>query len=365
MKKKPVAAPGSPNAFLGELKTLKPGIDAAIEKTAPRAFSRREFDATFGKPRYAYLCGEATSSLSQPIWDLLDRGGKRWRPAFMLLVIGALGKNPSKFMEYAPIPEVVHNGSLMVDDIEDGSEMRRGKPCTHKIFGVDIAINAGNAMYYLPLLALFRNRKKLGARKLAELLEVYSQEMVNLSMGQGTDIFWHNNPSKAASEGEYLQMCAFKTGTLARMAAKMGAILAGGTPRQVDAAGKYAEAIGVAFQIQDDVLNLVANEREYGKEIGGDISEAKQTLVVIHSLAHSSVPNRFRLMQILKMHTRDPQLISEAIRLLDASGSIEFARKKARLLVEGAWRDFEKKFPRSASKEKLRAFADFLVERSL
>ncbi len=259
---------------------------------------------------------------------------------------------------------VVHN-SLMEDDIEDGSEMRRGKPCTHKLFGIDVAINAGNAMYYLPLLSVFKHKRALGSKKVSQLLEVYSREMINLSLGQGTDIYWHGNASKRPSEKEYLQMCAFKTGTLARMAAKMGAILADGTSRQIEAAGSYAEAIGVAFQIQDDVLNLVAEEEEYGKEIGGDVSEAKQTLIAIHSLANSSAPNKARLLEILRMHSKDPAIIREAIRLLVQSGSIEFAGNKAKELVESAWKQFEKQFPKSPAREKLRAFADFLVERRL
>ncbi len=366
LKKKKSIEREEKNGFLKVLQAFKPRVDAAIEKVVPRKYGKKEFEfATGGAPRYAFLCEEATKALSEPIWDLLDRGGKRWRPALMLLVIEALGKKPEKFLDFAAIPEVVHNGSLMEDDIEDGSEMRRGKPCTHKLFGIDVAINAGNAMYYLPLLSVFKHKRALGAKKVSQLLEVYSREMINLSLGQGTDIYWHGNAPKRPSQQEYLQMCAFKTGTLARMAAKMGAILADGTEKQVGAAGIYAEAIGVAFQIQDDVLNLVADEQEYGKEIGGDISEAKQTLIVIHSLAHSSAPNKARLLEILKMHSKDPAIIREAIRLLGQPGSIKYAEKKARELVEDAWKQFEKQFPKSHAREKLRAFADFLVERRL
>jgi geranylgeranyl diphosphate synthase type I len=102
-----------------------------------------------------------------------------------------LGKNPEDFVDFAIIPEVIHNGTLMVDDIEDSSEFRRGKPCTYKIYGLDIAINAGNAMYYLPLLPLIKNKEKISKEKLCKIYEIYVQEMINLSLGQAMDISWH------------------------------------------------------------------------------------------------------------------------------------------------------------------------------
>ncbi|NIV44480.1 MAG: polyprenyl synthetase family protein, partial [Gammaproteobacteria bacterium] len=97
-------------------------------------------------------------AIAQPMWDFLERGGKRWRPALFLLVIEALGEDSEKFLDFAIIPEVIHNGTIMVDDVEDDSTFRRGKPCTHRIFGIDIAVNTGNAMYFLPLLTLIKNK---------------------------------------------------------------------------------------------------------------------------------------------------------------------------------------------------------------
>ncbi len=345
------------------MSSLKPKVDASIEKTIARKYGKREFEFLAGKPAYGYLLSECDGSLAAPIWDLLDRGGKRWRPALMLLVIGGFGKKPENFLQYACVPEVVHNGSLMVDDIEDNSDLRRGKPCTHHLFGVDIAINAGNAMYYLPLLPILKNRKSLGDKKYSDLMDAYVQEMINLSIGQGTDIYWHKGLSKAVSEGQYLQMCAFKTGTLARMAAKMGAILADATSAQVVAAGKFAEAIGVAFQIQDDVLNLVGDEGEYGKEIGGDISEGKQTLMVIHAISKAKPGDKKRLLQILAMHSKDKAIVAEAIGIMRECGSIEYAQARAKKMVASAWAGFEKHLKPSQYKRDLQAFASFLIER--
>ncbi|MEM3789357.1 MAG: polyprenyl synthetase family protein, partial [Candidatus Bathyarchaeia archaeon] len=226
-------------------------INKAIEKYIPRIFSKEAIIFRVSPPRYAYNIEAINKAVAEPIWEFLDRGGKRWRPVLFLLICEALGKNPEEYVDYAIIPEVVHNGTLMIDDIEDASEFRRGKPCTYKIYGLDIAINAGNTMYYLPLLPLMENREKLGSEKLTRIYEIYVQEMINLSLGQAMDIAWHRGLADADQLGErdYLQMCAYKTGTLARMAARIAAVVADASNELVEKLGHFAEGIGVAFQI--------------------------------------------------------------------------------------------------------------------
>ncbi|MEM2386235.1 MAG: polyprenyl synthetase family protein, partial [Candidatus Bathyarchaeia archaeon] len=203
-------------------------IKGAIEKYIPRIFAKNAIVFKVNPPKYSYNIEALNKALAEPIWEFLDRGGKRWRPTLFLLICEALGKSPEDYVDYAIIPEVVHNGTLMIDDIEDSSEYRRGKPCTYKIYGLDIAINAGNTMYYLPLLPLIENREKIGAEKLAKIYEIYVREMISLSLGQAIDIAWHKGLADAdqISEEDYLQMCAYKTGTLARMAAKIASVLA-------------------------------------------------------------------------------------------------------------------------------------------
>ncbi|MCX6767294.1 MAG: polyprenyl synthetase family protein [Candidatus Micrarchaeota archaeon] len=352
------------NEIIRFLKETKPVIDKAIEKYVPRRHDAKSLEFILGRPKYAYDAESATKAVSEPIWDLLDRGGKRWRPALLLLACEALGGKPEDCVDFAVIPEVVHNGTLMVDDIEDDSALRRGRPCTHKVFGVDVAINAGNAMYYLPLLALMKNRRKLGAEKTADAYEIYVQEMINVSYGQAFDIWWHKG-KKEPSEAEYLQMCAYKTGCLARMAAKLGALLAGGSEKQIEAFGSFAEAIGVAFQIQDDILNLVGEEFAKGKGVGEDIHEGKMTLLVIHALKNADKKGAARLREILGMHTGDEKLIGEAIAVIKGAGSAEYAKKTASGMVSEAWEKLAPMLPESAAKQKLKAFAAYLIERGI
>jgi geranylgeranyl pyrophosphate synthase len=343
-------------------------IDNVIERYIPRAFTEKAIGLKINPPNYAYNLKALNKAIAEPIWEFLDRGGKRWRPALFLLICEALGKNPEDFIDFAIIPEVIHNGTLMVDDIEDASEFRRGKPCTYKIYGLDIAINAGNAMYYLPLLPLIKNRERVASEKLLRVYEIYVQEMMSISFGQAMDIAWHRGLANAdeIDENDYLQMCAYKTGTLARMAAKIAAVLADANGELVEKLGRFAESIGVAFQIQDDVLDLKSEdfaERKGGR--GKDITEGKRSLIVIHTLKVANFQAKKRLVEILNMHTSNRKIVDEAIKIMEEQGSIDYATQYARKMVRESWKAIEKLLPASDAKEKLNAFAKFLIERRI
>jgi geranylgeranyl pyrophosphate synthase len=343
-------------------------IDRTIEKYIPRKFEKNSIVFVLSPPRYAYDLEALNKAIAEPIWEFFDRGGKRWRPGLFLLICEALGKNPKDFLDFAIIPEVIHNGTLMVDDVEDSSELRRGKPCTYHIFGLDIAINAGNAMYYLPLLSAIRNKGKFAKDKINRLYEVYIQEMVNLSLGQAMDVAWHRGIANAdkITEKHYLQMCAYKTGTLARMAARMAAVLAGANEDLTEKLGKFAESVGIAFQMQDDILDLTGEEFAEKKGARGmDITEGKRTLMVIHTLEKAEPKNKKRLIQILNMHTGDQKLRNEAIGIMKQYKSIEYTKQFAKKLVKESWSEVDKLLPASGAKGKLRAFANYLIERKI
>jgi len=350
------------------LEEKAPIIDKAIEKYLPREFSKKSILFKVNPPLYSSNLEALNKGIAEPIWEILDRGGKRWRPALFLLICEALGKNPEDCLDFAIISEVVHNGTLMVDDIEDSSELRRGKPCTYKIYGVDIAVNAGNAMYYLPLLPLMEKKAQLSAKITRDIYEVYVQEMINLSLGQAMDITWHRGIANAdnLSEEDYLQMCAYKTGTLARMAARISAVMAGASKDLVETLGRFAESIGVAFQMQDDVLDLTGKEfAEKKGGVGQDITEGKRTLMVIFTSQNASSADRKRLIQILNMHTSDQAFRDEAIALMQKYNAIEHVKRTATRIVEESWTEVDKLLPASEAKEKLKAFAEFLIKRTI
>jgi len=343
-------------------------IDKAIEKYIPRRYDEDSLAHTLGPARYEYHVEALNKTIAEPLWEFLDRGGKRWRPSLFLLICEALSKDPKKFVDYAIIPELVHNGLLIIDDIEDDSALRRGKPCVHKLHGLDVTINIGNEMFYLPLLPLIKNRSKLPQSIVARIYEVYAQEMINVGFGQAMDVAWHRGLADAdkVSERQYLQMCSYKTGTLARMAARMAGVLADADEDLIEKLGRFAEAVGVAFQIQDDVLDLTG--KEFAEKKGGrgqDITEGKRSLIVIHTLAKAEPKDKRRLIEILNKHTTEQRLRGEAIDIMRRYGAIEYAKCLAQKVVKESWAEVDKLLPHSGAKEKLRAFANYLIEREI
>ncbi len=346
----------------------QPVIDKVIEKYIPRKFDKKALEFICGKPRFEFNAEAPQKAIAEPVWEFLDRGGKRWRPYLFLTVAEALGGDSDKYLDFVVIPEVVHNATLMHDDIEDSSKERRGKPCTYILFGIDIAVNAGHTMFYMPLLSLIRNRNKIDSKTLLKIYEIYAQEMNNLGFGQAMDIAWHRGIANADSvtEKEYLQMCAYKTGTLARMSAKIAAVLAGADEETIEKMGYFAESIGIAFQIQDDVLNLTGEEfAEKKGGFGEDITEGKRSLIVIHTIQKASAEDKKRLIEILNMHTTDQKLRNEAIAIIKKYGAVEYAKEFARKLVENTWAEVDKILKPSQAKEKLKAFAYYLIERKI
>ncbi|MFC2143225.1 polyprenyl synthetase family protein [Candidatus Aenigmatarchaeota archaeon] len=341
-------------------------IDKIIEKYIPKKYDFSSLEFTLGKPRYKYSTEAPNKAIADPIWNLLNRGGKRWRPTLYMLVCEALGGSSKENLDFVVILESIHNGTLMIDDIEDSSELRRGKPCIHKIFGDDIAINAGNAMYYLPLLSLMKNN--IDDKTKVKAYEIYTQEMINISFGQGMDIAWHKGIANAdtVSEAEYLQMVAYKTGTLSRMAAKLGALFAGSDEPTIEKLGLLGESIGVGFQIQDDILNLTAisDKNQFVKDyIGSDITEGKRTLMIIHSLANASESDKTKLISILNEHTTDKEKINEAIEILKKYDSIDYAKQKAKKILEDAWNETSPLLAKGQAKDSLKSLVYFGVDR--
>lgn len=348
------------------LEEKKPEIDKLIKKYLPRKATKRWLEFTFGKPRYFYSQKAAQEALIRPIHEFLGRGGKRWRPALFLLVTEAVGGDIRKVKDFLIIPELAHDGSIITDDVEDQGELRRGKPCLHRIFGVDMAVNAGNFLYFLPLITLIKSKNKFKPKILAKAYRIYAQDMINIHLGQGTDIYWHKGKAKKINQKEYLQMCAFKTGCLSRLTAKLAVVLSGKNDKLAENIGKMAEAIGVAFQIQDDILDLALEGKErkkFGKSFGNDIKEGKRTLIVIHALRKANRKDKKRLLVILDKHTDSLEERKEAIGIIKKYGSIDYARKVARKIIGESWQDAEKLLPESKAKTRLEEFINYLIER--
>ncbi len=345
-----------------ELRENRKRIDSIIESRFPKNIDLEYLKWLAGNSPYLYDPEVIQKTVFDPMWDLLSRGGKRWRPWLFLILANNLGVDLNRFKDLVTIVELLHNGSLIADDIEDGADMRRGDKAIHLKYGLDVAVNLSSAMYFMPLRILMEMDVDKDIYR--RLVEAYIEDMIRIHLGQATDIGWHRglrDPEDIKVE-HYLQMCANKTGVLPRLAARFAAILARLSPEDEVKIGKFAESIGIAFQIQDDIINVMGAEK-LGKSFGEDITEGKITLMVIYTLSRANEEDKRRLKEILGMHTRDRMLIEEAISILKKYDSIEYAKEFARNIIRRSWRDVEGILPNNEYKEKLRSLANFMVER--
>ncbi len=341
----------------------KESVEKALRDFLPEQLTKEWVENAIGKTKWKQDTEALTKAISEPVWDFLHRGGRRFRPIAMLICCEAVGGDPQKVLPFTIIPELIHNGTLIVDDIEDNSDLRKGKPVLHKLFGVDIAVNAGNTIYFLPYVAI--QNSSLPAETKRKAYEIISSQLLKCHFGQAIDIWWHSGKSeKIPVEEEYLQMCANKSGSLACMTGKLGALLGGGTEQQIEALGRFGEAAGVVFQIGDDILNIAENKR-IGKEFGDDISEGKRSLLVIHTLNVASKSDKERLVEILNMHTKDGALLAEAISILNKYSAIAYAEKVARKITEKAWQEVDSVLPESPAKKQLQELAELMLSRKV
>jgi octaprenyl-diphosphate synthase len=296
-------------------------------------------------------------ALFASIGDILSRGGKRWRPLLMTLVCETLGGGNAA-LTLAPLVEFCHNASLIHDDIEDGSDERRNKPAIHTIYGVDTAINSGAFFYFLSLCCV----ETLEPGKKEAVYKLWAEYMRKLHLGQAIDISWHRDIKIIPSIDEYLTMCKLKTGSLARLAAELGAYCAGVNGDAVEQAGEAAEKLGIGFQILDDVKNLSIGIP--GKKRGEDIVEGKKSLPLLLYL-HKFPQKRERIFFFLyeaEVNGFAAPEVNEMIETLTEAGVLIEAEEKARSLINEARAFFNsQQYAGIPVDEKGRALLDELI----
>ncbi|WIV66152.1 polyprenyl synthetase family protein [Natrialbaceae archaeon AArc-T1-2] len=346
----------------------RPAIDDAIADLLPREIDDEYLESFFGEPTYEYDPDGIQRVLADPIWDLLDRGGKRWRAVLFLVFVEAFGEEPDAYLPYACIPEILHNGTIIVDDVEDEASMRRGEPALHHEYGEDVALNAGNAMYFLPLKLLTHGPGELSPETRLEAYEMLTHELNRTHLGQGMDICWHNEREVRIDREQYLEMCACKTGCLGRIVARLAAIITDQPAEIEEHVATYAELTAVAFQIGDDILdveNSLGRAGEFGKAFGNDVREGKKTLLVIHAIEESPPAEAERLEAILGAETNTDEEIHEALSILEESGSIEYARERALELAAEAREHVREADLDPETTRRLEEFTEFVVEREV
>ncbi len=266
-----------------------------------------------------------------PVAEFTRNAGKRHRPLICLLACEAVGGDPEKAWPVAAAIEHFHTAALIHDDIEDSSLTRRDEPCLHVREGEGLAINAGDLALSLVCGTVVDDPGLDDATKLRVLGELVAMTTRTIE-GQALDIGWARDDRFDLSVEDYLVMATHKTAFYSGgVPLAVGAIIGGGTEEQIDSLRVFGMAAGLAFQIQDDVLNLTGTKESTKKDFRSDLTEGKRTLVSIHALQHAE--KRERLLEILSSRTTDPAELDEAVAIMDAAGSIEFADDYASSLV--------------------------------
>ncbi len=267
------------------------------------------------------------------------RSAKGLRPALAIAACRALGGKQQDVLSSAAVLELYHNAFLIHDDIEDGSLSRRGFPTLHREHGVPIAINVGDAMLALSLSPLLENIKTLGLGKALKVLSTVQRMALHSAEGQALELHWIRLGEWTLRDIDYGHLVFKKTCWYTFIAPLLvGGIIAGASATQLRLLRRFGGFLGVAFQIQDDVLNLVANEKAYGKELDGDLWEGKRTLILLHTLRNLPTPQRERAREILLKPREDkhPDEVRELKAMVRAHGGVEYAQAWARRLCQKA-----------------------------
>ncbi len=263
--------------------------------------------------------------------DYPERGGKMLRGRLLLAVASSRGASVEDALPAAAALELFQNWVLIHDDIEDESEERRGKPALHRLHGVPLALNAGDALHA----RMWRVLVEAGYPP--EVLLEFARLVERTAYGQHLDLYWIAKNVFDLTAEDYFAMVRAKTAYYTAVAPlRLGTLVAGEHPPAVfESAG---EALGVAFQIVDDVLNLKADPAAYGKEIAGDLWEGKRTLILIDFLARAAPAERDRAIRLLTTprEAKDPAEVAWLHRRLLASGAVDRAEATARRMAEEA-----------------------------
>lgn len=298
-------------------------------------------------------------TLAKAAGHLLSAGGKRIRPCMMSMAYKAAGgTNMDGILSVAVAMELIHNWSLVHDDIIDNSDTRRGRTTVHVEWDNTVAILAGDALLSLA----YRVVAESGFRpeKTAEVMRLLTTATMDLIDGEQLDV--DLEVQDQVSEHDYFKMIAGKTGALFVASARIGALLASDDPNHIDALERYGRSVGLAFQLQDDLLDLTAEEAKLGKEVGKDIKEGKKTLIVLHALQYADAEQLGELEQLLGNTAISSLEVQEAIDILQQCGSIQYVQKVLTDTTEQA-KEALSNLPNNIYKDSLVDMAEHIASR--
>ena len=298
------------------------------------------------------------ASLYDPIRYVLSLGGKRIRPVLMLLGYNLFKEKPEDILMPALGLETYHNYTLLHDDLMDKADMRRGQPTVHKKWDANTAILSGDSM----LVLAYQRVATCDAAHLPQVLELFTETALEIGEGQQYDMDFETRND--VTEDEYIEMIRLKTSVLLACALKMGAILGDASQEDADLLYQFGEKIGLAFQLQDDLLDVYGDPKVFGKAIGGDITSNKKTYMLINAVNRANAQQRAELMRWIEAKEFNrAEKVAAVTRLYDEIGIRKLCEEKINFYFEQGKKLLEQVHVDSARKEQLRQYTNEMMHR--
>lgn len=254
-------------------------------------------------------------SIYEPIKYVLSIGGKRIRPVLMLLAYNLYKEDPKRILMQACALETYHNYTLLHDDLMDNADVRRGMPTVHKKWNANTAILSGDSM----LVMAYQRMAQCPQDKLKPVIELFTETALEIGEGQQYDMDFETRND--VTEEEYIEMIRLKTSVLLACATKIGAIMADAPESDQDNLYKFGERIGLAFQLQDDLLDVYGDPKVFGKAVGGDITSNKKTFMLINACNRANKEQRAELDKWISAKTFDrSEKIAAVTKIYDEIG---------------------------------------------
>jgi geranylgeranyl diphosphate synthase type II len=298
-----------------------------------------------------------------------ERRGKGLRPNLCILTAEALGADANRAYITAAALEIFHNWILIHDDFEDKSDLRRGLPTLHREFGAALAINAGDALHGRMWQLLSKNFETLGKDDALAVQSEFVRTINETTEGQHMELSWVEQKKWDLQDEDYFLMCAKKTSWFTCITPfRLGGLIAKAPRKMLEEMIPLGEDLGIAFQIQDDILNLVGNKEKYGKEEAGDILEGKRTLILIHTLRECSAEDRASTLGIMNKERGEKTLedVQTVLKMIHKYGSINYAESLARRFSNRAKDSFQNisaNFTNRVATRFLEESVDFMTSR--
>jgi geranylgeranyl diphosphate synthase type I len=297
----------------------------------------------------------------------ITTGGKLLRPFMVAKSCEMFGGNPKRSMPAAVAVEMIHNFSLVHDDIMDNDDMRHSVSTVHKYYGIPLAILAGDILFSKAFQLLAINGRKAGIaeKDICEMIVRLSTACIRVCEGQATDVGMTSDRTFSSSESQYINMIDKKTAALFEVSCGLGVLSAADPNMQdVENLSSFGRNVGIAFQLIDDLIGIIGDPKITGKAVGNDIREGKKTYPILLALNNADGENRNKILKVFNSKNASSVDLEEAVRIISVIGIDQHIRDAAKAHVDTAIKSIEK-YEDSDAKIALKSSASFIVERSL